>query len=104
MNEPCGKCPWTVKGGPALSDSVRESAIAGDWFCCHTRMGTCYGAQRYGDAARKKGLKTHTWTGPRPPIRWVHCSVCGVLKNVGKPNGLCRGPVKIGPRAEGPAS
>jgi len=44
--------------------------------------------------------KSHEWVGPRPPIRYVHCKVCGIIKNIGRPNNSCKGPVKIGPRWE----
>ncbi len=41
------------------------------------------------------GRTDHVWTGPRPPIRYVHCAVCGIIKNIGKPNGPCKGAVKV---------
>lgn len=41
----------------------------------------------------------HIWVGPRRPIVYVHCQTCGIIKNIGKPNGPCKGPVTIGPRS-----
>jgi hypothetical protein len=40
----------------------------------------------------------HDWVGPRPPIRYVHCGICGIIKNIGKPNGPCKGRAKVGQR------
>lgn len=50
---PCVKCPWIAKGQPDLTPEVRQAAVDGKWFCCHVHMGTCFGAQRYGDAKRQ---------------------------------------------------
>lgn len=40
----------------------------------------------------------HTWAGPRPPIRWVHCSVCGIIMSIGAKSNReaeCKGRAKI---------
>jgi hypothetical protein len=54
---PCQKCPWTSKDQrdkDSITSDIRQAAVDGLWFCCHVNMGTCYGAQRYGEAVRKK--------------------------------------------------
>jgi hypothetical protein len=45
-------------------------------------------------------MAEHQWVGPHPPIRWVHCAVCGIIKPIGTEPKACKGPVKIGLRAE----
>jgi hypothetical protein len=49
---PCKACPWTEKGQPLITDELRECAKQGQWFCCHVNMGTCHGAERFGESKR----------------------------------------------------
>lgn len=51
---PCASCPWTIKGQPDIKAEHRAAAEGGAWFCCHVHLGTCYGAQRYAEAVRKR--------------------------------------------------
>jgi hypothetical protein len=44
---PCDKCPWVRKNQPDITPDVRRAAESGAWFCCHTRLGTCHGAESY---------------------------------------------------------
>lgn len=51
--KPCEQCPWLSKDERdrnALTPEVRDAAKRGAWFCCHVRMGTCYGAVKFGAA------------------------------------------------------
>lgn len=52
MTKPCHDCPWTKKGQPDLDDALRARAESGVWFCCHVRLGTCIGAENYGQRSR----------------------------------------------------
>lgn len=54
--KPCKDCPW-IHAKELLSPVTRGAAIKGSWFCCHKNMGTCYGAQQYGEAKRKQREK-----------------------------------------------
>lgn len=51
---PCKACPWVEKGQPLITDELRACARRGEWFCCHVNLGTCFGAERFGDAERAK--------------------------------------------------
>lgn len=44
---PCAKCPWEAND-PDITPVVRAAAEAGKVFCCHVRMGTCWGAVKQG--------------------------------------------------------
>jgi len=39
---PCARCPWLVEH-ELLTPEVQAAGLAGEWFCCHVRMGTCTG-------------------------------------------------------------
>ena len=52
---------------------------------------------------RVNAASEHQWVGPRPPIRHVHCSACGIIKRFdGKNSPTCKGPAPIGPRLREP--
>lgn len=44
----------------------------------------------------------HEWVGPRGPVKWNHCSRCGVIRRADGANAdnVCRGPVKVSVRYE----
>lgn len=52
LPKPCAHCPWTdaAQDVDAIVPGASASAKAGDWFCCHVHMGTCWGAVRFGAA------------------------------------------------------
>jgi len=45
INKPCEQCPWTIKGQPDITSTMRSANDKGEWFCCHVNMGTCHGAK-----------------------------------------------------------
>ncbi len=50
MNKVCDKCPWTAKGKPDISKDQVNALIAGEWFCCHVKCGSCHGAKNLKDS------------------------------------------------------
>lgn len=43
----CDKCPWfsgEERDKKAITTQLKLAAISGQFFCCHVRMGRCYGA------------------------------------------------------------
>jgi hypothetical protein len=42
-------------------------------------------------------MTDHQWVGPRGLIRYVHCRVCLMIKNLGKPNKPCKGAGRLRP-------
>ena len=57
LTRACARCPWTQRGQPDLTPVLRHAAMRGEWFCCHTRLGTCHGASRYALAVRLRQLR-----------------------------------------------
>lgn len=51
------------------------------------------------ETSRTQGKRTrkHQWVGPRGPIRYVHCSVCLIIRSLSPSNGdgPCKGPAKV---------
>ena len=39
----------------------------------------------------------HEWVGPDKVIRWVHCRVCLLIQQIGKPEKPCKGAGKLRP-------
>jgi hypothetical protein len=54
---PCDACPWSAKGQPDLTDELRARAAAGNWFCCHVKLGTCWGVARYQQALASRDIE-----------------------------------------------
>lgn len=49
--KPCPACPWISKEArDIIAPLYRDAAGAGQWFCCHVNLGTCWGAVRFGAA------------------------------------------------------
>lgn len=45
-HKPCEECPWIKKGQPLITEELRIANDNGQWFCCHTQLGTCTGAEK----------------------------------------------------------
>lgn len=61
MGKPCEKCPWMSKDARDIeaisAPEVQDAMKAGQWFCCHVHMGTCYGAELQSIAHAKRTAK-----------------------------------------------
>jgi hypothetical protein len=58
QGKPCAQCPWTSSDPRDKSaidaHKARAAAEAGQWFCCHVNLGTCYGALAVSKRAAKE--------------------------------------------------
>ena len=46
--------PWVSKGQPLITDELRKANNAGSWFCCHSKCGTCHGAEKMRNKPKTK--------------------------------------------------